>query len=53
MFKTLEVSCTTIVICCKNDGKSKTDTASDNAVKGTVPVLCEFSLPVIQQNHYD
>jgi hypothetical protein len=42
-----------VVVCCKNDGKTGAETASNAMVMGAVQALCEFSLLVSQQNHFD
>jgi hypothetical protein len=39
--------------CYKDDGKTVAENTSDEMVMGPVQALCEFSLPVSQQNHSD
>jgi len=53
MMRTLTVNCPPILDSSKDDGKTLAETASDEMVVGVVRVLCEFSLPVTQQNHFD
>jgi len=49
MIRTLAVNRTPILVCSKDDGKTATETASDEMVIGTVHVLCELDLLVNQQ----
>jgi len=53
MIRSLAVNCAPILDCCKDDGKTPAETASDEMVMGAVWALCEFSLLVSQQNHSD
>jgi len=53
MIRSLAVNCAPILDCCKNDGKTPAETASDEMVMGAVRALWEFSLLVSQQNHSD
>jgi len=53
MIRSLAVNCAPILDCCKDDGKTPAETASDEMVMGAVRALCEFSLLVSQQNHSD
>jgi len=53
MIRSLAVNCAPILDCCKDDGKTPVETASDEMVMGAVRALCEFSLLVSQQNHSD
>jgi len=53
MIRSLAVNCAPILDCCKDDGKTPAETASDEIVMGAVRALCEFSLLVSQQNLSD
>jgi len=53
MIRSLGVNCAPILNCCKDDGNTPAETASDEMVMGAVCALCEFSLLVSQQNHSD
>jgi len=53
MIWTLAVNFTLIIDCSKDNRTTMGDTASDAMVKGTVWTLCEFSLLVSQENHFD
>jgi len=53
MIRTLSANCAPILDCSKDDGKTVSETASDEMVMGAVQALCEFSLLVSQQNHSD
>jgi len=47
------VNCATTPDCSQDDGKTAAETASDEIVMGAAQALCEFFLPVSQQNHSD
>ena len=49
----LAVNWASIVNCSKDDRKCATDASSDEMVVGAVWALCEFSLLVSEQNHFD
>jgi len=51
MIRTLEVNCTQVLECSKNDGKTPAETDSNEMVIGAVRALCEFSLLVSEKNH--
>jgi len=53
MIRSLAVNCGPILDCCKDDGKTPAETASDEMVMRAVRALCEFSLLVSQRNHSD
>ena len=53
MIRSLAVNCAPILDCCKDDGKTPAETATDEMVIGAVCALCEFSLLVSQQDHSD
>jgi hypothetical protein len=53
IIRTLAVNCAPILVCSKDDGKTVTETASDEMVMGAVWEFCGFSLLVSQQNHSD
>jgi len=53
MIRTLSVNCAPILNCSKDDGKTASETASDEMVMGAVQASCESSLLVSKQNHSD
>jgi len=53
MIRTLAVNCAPNLDCSKVDGKTAVDNAADEMVIGAVRALCQFSLLVSQQNHFD
>jgi len=53
MIRTLGVTCTPIVDCSMDDGRTAAETISDEMVMGAKRALCEFSLLVRQQDHSD
>jgi len=53
MIRTLAVNCGPILDCSQDAGQTAVGTASDEMVMGAVQALCEFSLLVSQQNHFD
>jgi len=53
MIRTLLVNCATINESSQDARKTAAETASDEIVMGAVQALCDFSLPVSQQNHSD
>ena len=53
MIRTLEVNRDAILDCCKDDGKTAVEPASDEMVIGEVRALCQFPLLVSPQNHSD
>jgi len=50
MIRILAVSYTQIINCCKNDGTTAVEIASDEYTIEPVHALCEFSLLVREQN---
>jgi len=53
MIRTLAVNCAPILVCSTDEGKTAAETASHEMVMGAVWALCEFSVLVRQQNHWD
>jgi hypothetical protein len=53
MIRTLPVKWAPIVVRCKDDSKTGVETDSNKMVMGAVQTLCEFSLLVSKQNHFD
>jgi len=53
LIRTLAVNCTPILVDSKDDGKKSAETASYEIVTRAKQALCEFSLLVSQQNHFD
>jgi hypothetical protein len=53
MIRTLAVNCAPILDCCKYDGKTAVENASDDIVMGAVRAFGLFSLLVSQQNDLD
>jgi hypothetical protein len=53
MIRILIVSCATILVCSKDDGKTMAQTTFNDMVIGVVLALYELSLLVSQQNHLD
>jgi hypothetical protein len=47
----LVVNCTPTLDCSQDAGKTATETASDEIVMGAEWALCEFSVPISQQNN--
>jgi len=53
MLRTLAVNYASVLICSKDDGITVAETASDEMAFGAVQALCEFSLLVSSQNHFN
>jgi hypothetical protein len=53
MIRTHAVNCTVIHVWNKDDRKTVAQSSSDRMVMGLLCVLCEVSLNVSQQNHFN